>query len=71
MKKSELNALLKSYARHLVGTVLTAIIVVGHNRVPVDFTAQDWLEVANAVWVSLVPVIIKWADPSSTSFGRK
>jgi hypothetical protein len=38
-----------------------AIGIIGKS--PLDFTGHDWKQTINAVWISLVPVIIKWANP--------
>ena len=55
------NKVLEVWAKWFVGNAVTAIMVIG--KFPLDFTASDWKSAANAVWVSLVPVIIKWANP--------
>jgi hypothetical protein len=56
-----------SYLRALLATILTAIFVVG--KLPTDFTAQDWIGVANAVWIAVIPVAIRWLNPNDTAFG--
>lgn len=61
-------ALLASYARHLGATILVAIFATG--KLPTDFTAGDWATVANAVWVSVIPVVIRWLNPKDKSFGK-
>lgn len=63
-----MKAALLSYARALLATVLTAIFTVG--KLPTDFTAQDWWGVANAVWIAVIPVIIRWLDSNDPAFGR-
>ena len=49
------------WAKWFVGNLLTAIVVIGKS--PLDFSTSDWKHAANAVWLALVPVIIKWANP--------
>ena len=49
------------WAKYLVYSLVTAIGIIGKS--PLDFTAHDWKQSINAVWISLVPVIIKWANP--------
>jgi hypothetical protein len=62
-----MNPILASYLRSLLATSLTAIFAVG--KLPVLFTAQDWLIVANAVWISFIPVIIRSLNPKDDGFG--
>lgn len=64
-----MKAMLISYTRALLATVLTAIFTVG--KLPTDFTTQDWYGVANAVWIAVIPVAIRWLDPNDTAYGRK
>ena len=56
-----------SYLRALLATALTAIFAVG--KLPLEFTAQDWYGVLNAVWIAVIPVAIRWLDPNDTAFG--
>jgi hypothetical protein len=62
-----MNPILASYLRSLLATSLTAIFAVG--KLPVLFTTQDWLIVANAVWISFIPVIIRALNPKDDGFG--
>lgn len=55
------NKVFEIWAKYLVYAFVTAISVIGKS--PLDFTAHDWKQCVNAVWLSLVPVIIKWANP--------
>ena len=64
-----MKAALISYARALLATVLTAIFTVG--KLPTDFSSQDWYGVANAVWIAVIPVVIRALDPNDLAFGRK
>jgi hypothetical protein len=61
------KALLFSYARALLATVLTAIFAVG--KLPFEFTAQDWYGIANAVWIAVIPVAIRYLNPNDPAFG--
>ena len=63
------TALLASYGRALLATVLTAIFAVG--KLPFEFTAQDWYGVANAVWIAVIPVAIRYLNPNDEAFGIK
>lgn len=62
-----MNPMLKSYIRALIATTLTAMLALHKN--PVTFTGTDWLIVANTVWVSFIPVVIRAIDPNDTAFG--
>ena len=55
------NKVLEVWAKWTVGNLLTAIVVIGKS--PLDFALTDWKHAANALWLALVPVIIKWANP--------
>jgi hypothetical protein len=59
-----MKEILASYARSLLATALTAVFVVG--KVPFLFTEQDWLGVANAIWISGIPVLIRLLNPKDT-----
>lgn len=49
------------WAKYLIYSAIMAIGIIGKS--PLDFTTHDWKQTVNAVWISLVPVIIKWANP--------
>ena len=49
------------WAKWTVGNLLTAVVIIGKS--PLDFSVSDWKHAANAVWLALVPVILKWANP--------
>ena len=59
-----MNEILLSYARSLLATSLTAVFAVG--KLPFTFTTQDWFNVANAIWISSIPVIIRILNPKDT-----
>lgn len=67
------KALLASYGRSLLATIVTAIFVVAQSggKLPFEFSAQDWYAVANAVWIAVVPVAIRYLNPNDTAFGVK
>jgi type IV secretory pathway TrbD component len=67
------KAMIESYARNLVGQVLGAVfIVMQTNDVasPLAFGSSEWFLVANALWASLVPVALRWANKKDPAFGR-
>ena len=59
-----MNPILASYLRSLLATTLTAVFAVG--KLPFLFETQDWLTVANAVWISAIPVLIRIINPKDT-----
>lgn len=62
------TAALASYARAFLATALAAIFAVG--KLPTEFTSSEWLAVANAIWISVIPVVIRWLNPNDPAFGR-
>ena len=65
------KALILSYGRALLATIITAIFAVSQavGKLPFEFSAQDWYSIANAVWVSVIPVAIRYLNPNDTAFG--
>ena len=63
------KALLASYGRSFLATVLGAVFAVG--KLPIDFSASDWRGVANAVWIAVIPVAIRFLNPNDAAFGIK
>jgi hypothetical protein len=59
-----MNQILASYLRSLLATSLTAVFAIG--KLPFLFTAQDWLTVANTVWISFIPVLIRLLNKNDT-----
>lgn len=53
--------MLETWFKYLVYSFITAIGIIGKS--PLDFSSHDWKQCVNAVWISLVPVIVKWANP--------
>lgn len=49
------------WGKWTVGMVASSIATIG--KFPLDLTASDWKHVANALWVALLPVLIKWVNP--------
>jgi hypothetical protein len=59
-----MNPVIASYLRSLLATSLTAVFAIG--KLPFLFDAQDWLVVANTVWISAIPVLIRLINPKDT-----
>jgi hypothetical protein len=61
------KALWASYGRSLLATILASIFAVG--KLPFEMTSQDWYGVANAVWIAVIPVAIRFLNPNDQAFG--
>ena len=67
------KAALESYARNLLGQVIAASMVVAQAKgisSPLEFGSAEWLLVANALWGSLIPTALRWANKKDPAFGR-
>jgi type IV secretory pathway TrbD component len=63
---------IESYLRNLLGQVVGAVMIVMQTSgiaSPVDFGTSEWLLVANALWASLIPVILRWVNKQDPAFG--
>ena len=63
---------IESYLRNLAGQVIGAIMIVTQTSgiaSPVDFSTSEWLLVANALWASLIPTLLRWLNKKDASFG--
>lgn len=56
---NKLKAMVESYGRHLLGAVITAIVIVGNGASPISFNADQWADVANSILGSTYPSCIK------------
>jgi len=66
------KAMIESYVRNLIGQVIGAVMIVAQtNNIasPLDFGQSEWLLVANALWASLVPVALRYANKKDPAFG--
>ena len=66
------KAVIESYLRNLLGQVVGAIMIVMQTSgvsTPTNFGAGEWLLVANALWASLIPVILRWVNKADPAFG--
>lgn len=67
------KAAIESYARNLFGQVVAAVMIVSQTSgisSPLDFSSNEWLLVANALWASLIPVALRWVNKKDPAFGR-
>ena len=66
------KAVIESYLRNLFGQVVGAVMIVMQTSgiaSPIDFGTSEWLLVANALWASLIPVILRWVNAKDPAFG--
>ena len=64
------KALIESYGRHLLGAVVTAIVIVGNGSSPLSFNMDQWADVANAIWAATIPVALRFINKKDPAFGR-
>ena len=67
------KAALESYLRNLLGQAIGAIVIVGQTSgivSPVEFGLGEWLLVANALWASAIPTLLRWINAKDPAFGR-
>lgn len=67
------KAALESYLRNLAGQVIGAIMIVTQTSglaSPFDFGGSEWLLVANALWASAIPTVIRFLNEKDPAFGR-
>ena len=64
------KAMIESYGRHLLGALITAVVVVGNGASPISFTVDQWADVANAIWAAVIPVGLRYINKKDPAFGR-
>lgn len=66
------KAVLESYLRHLGGAVFSAIVGVSavSDLSPFNFGLGEWFGVANALWVAVLPVLIRYFNKKDPAFGK-
>jgi len=66
------KAMLESYVRNLLGQVVAGVVVVSSTTgigSPLDFGQNEWLLVANSLWASAIPMILRWVNKKDPAFG--
>jgi len=69
----KINPAIESYVRNLLGQVVAAVMIVTQSSgiaSPLAFGASEWFLVANALWASLIPTVLRWANKKDPAFGR-
>ena len=64
------KAMVESYGRHLLGAIITAVVIVGNGSSPISFTLDQWADVANAIWAATIPVALRYINKKDPAFGR-
>jgi translation elongation factor EF-Tu-like GTPase len=66
------KAMIDSYLRNLAGQVIGAVMIVAETSGvgPIDFSTGEWLLVANAIWASAIPTVLRYINKSDPAFGR-
>ena len=63
----KLRSVLATYAQALLACVIT--VMMSLNLTPFTMTSADWVKIGNAVWASLVPVLVRALNPKDSAFG--
>jgi len=66
------KAMLESYARNLLGQVVGGVVVVSSTTgigSPLDFGQSEWLLVANSLWASAIPTVLRYVNKKDPAFG--
>jgi hypothetical protein len=67
---TQIKAMVESYGRHLLGAIVTAVVIVGNGASPISFNADQWADVANAIWAATIPVALRFINKKDPAFGR-
>lgn len=65
--------MIESYVRNFAGQVMGAVMIVMQTSgisSPLNFGQGEWLLVANALWASLIPVVLRFVNKKDAAFGR-
>lgn len=66
------KAMIESYVRNLAGQVFGSVMIVTQTSglsSPIDFGSSEWLLVANSLWASLIPVVLRYVNKKDPAFG--
>jgi len=64
----QIKAACGTYIRALLTILLTLMATIGGS--PLDFTSADWRLLANGLWASLLPVIMRALSTADDKYGR-
>jgi len=66
------KAMLESYVRNLLGQIVAGVVVVSSATgvsSPLDFGQSEWLLVANSLWASAIPTVLRYVNKKDPAFG--
>jgi hypothetical protein len=64
-----MKKVVETWGKYFGYTLFVSMATLGKS--PFDYSAADWKGLANAVWLALLPVVIKALNPKDASFGVK
>lgn len=66
------KAVIESYGRHLLGAAISAVATISAltGISPLEFNAEEWWTVANAIWVAALPVALRYLNTKDPAYGR-
>jgi hypothetical protein len=65
---TQIKAACGTYIRALLTILLTLMATIGKS--PIEFAGEDWKMVANGLWASLLPVIMRALSTTDDKYGR-
>jgi hypothetical protein len=70
MTKQQLLAMAGEYGRSLTGMIVGAYVIVSKGAAPWELNASQYIDVANAFWAALLPVLVRYFNPKDGVFGK-
>jgi len=64
----QIKGMCGTYIRAFLSILLALMATIGGS--PLDFTSADWRMLANGLWASLLPVIMRALSTSDDKYGR-
>jgi hypothetical protein len=70
MTKQQAIAIAEEYGRSLIGMLVGAYVIVSKGAAPWELSSAQYLDVANAFWTALLPVLVRFFNPKDGVFGK-
>ena len=64
----QIKGMCGTYVRAFLSILLALMATIGGS--PLDFTSADWRMLANGLWASLLPVIMRALSTNDDKYGR-
>ena len=64
----QIKGMCGTYLRAFLSILLALMATIGGS--PLDFTSADWRMLANGLWASLLPVIMRALSTNDDKYGR-